>query len=196
MGPQIRIKFGWAQARVNIRPYSSFTLLKLDATHQRRRRVSCRPVHTRECPPRNGFRHDAVLGPRLLFLGNPHSLVFVMSASQFRGSVSCNCICFGRVQYRNIQALNGCNLLTYVLLVTVLSFRSLALYVGLVRSVFVQLWRARQMLAQLFPLPSSAVQEFVSAVALASIRRDSSIYGRTAVLLYLSWMRSSSGDGE
>ena len=102
MGPQIRIwnNFGGAQARANIRPYSSSTVLKLNATHQRRRRVRRRPVHRRERPPWIGFRHDAVHGATLILLGNPHSLVCAMGTGQFQGSVSFNCIRFGRVQYR------------------------------------------------------------------------------------------------
>ena len=80
---------------------------------------------------------------------------------------------FPEHHWSSIQALNDCNLLTYVLLVTVLPFRSLALFVGLVRISFVLLWFARQMLGQLLELPSSAVQA-VSAVVLASIRRSCS----------------------
>ena len=81
---------------------------------------------------------------------------------------------FPERHWSNIQALNDCNLLTYILLVTVLPFLSPALYVGLVRILFVLLWLACQMLGQLLELPSSAVQ-VVSAVVLASIRRDSSL---------------------
>ena len=44
---------------------------------------------------------------------------------------------FPEHHWSNIQALNDRNLLTYVLLVTVLPFRSLALYVGLVRILFI-----------------------------------------------------------